>query len=141
EVSMDDLKRWNNLNDSDLAIGQELIIRKSVTAPVQRPQPVLHEQPQPLVQKGVHTVQQGQTLFSIARQYQISVDQLRDWNSQTGNELKIGQTLYVAQPERLTSPAERTVTAEQPRPVERTVPPTRPVTPPATTPPAVENTA
>lgn len=141
EVSMDDLKRWNNLNDSDLAIGQELIIRKTATAPVQRPQPILHEQPQTLAQKGVHTVEQGQTLFSIARQYQVSVDQLREWNSLTGNELRIGQTLYVAQPERLASAADRTVTVERPQPAERTVQPTTPVTPPATTPSPVENSA
>lgn len=100
QVSTDDIKKWNNLTDNSLAVGQDLVIRKGLAA--QKPQPVLHEQPQPITRKGVHTVLQGQTLFSIARQYEISVDQLRDWNQLTSNELKIGQTLYVAQPEQNT---------------------------------------
>lgn len=101
QVTAEDIKKWNNLSDNALAVGQELIIRKP--SATQRPQPVLHEQPQPISRKGVHTVQQGQTLFFIARQYQISVDQLKDWNQLDGNELNIGQTLYVAQPEQNTA--------------------------------------
>ena len=99
QVSTDDLKKWNNLADNSLAIGQELIIKRSSATAAQRPQPVLHEQPQPISRAGVHTVGQGQTLFSIARQYEVSVDQLKAWNQLADNELKVGQTLFVAQPD------------------------------------------
>jgi LysM repeat protein len=50
--------------------------------------------------KGVHTVAVKETMYSIARQYGITVDQLREWNTLEGNELKIGQILFVAQPDR-----------------------------------------
>jgi LysM repeat protein len=117
QVSLDDLKRWNNLSDNGLAIGQELIIKKSAST---RPQPVLHEQPQPIARSGVHTVQQGQTLFSIARQYNISIDQLREWNQLGGNELKLGQSLYVAHPEQANASRREEVRASQPEEVKGT---------------------
>lgn len=98
-VSTDNIREWNNLSDNALAIGQMLVIRQSSASPPARPQPVQHEQPQAIIRSGVHTVQQGQTLFSIARQYQVSVDDVKEWNDLDNNELKIGQTLYVARPE------------------------------------------
>ena len=96
-VSAEEIRRWNDLPDNAIAIGQELVIRKPAASPA--PQPVQHQQPQLISRKGVHTVQQGQTLFSIARQYEVSVDELKQWNGLESNELTIGQTLYVAQPE------------------------------------------
>lgn len=146
QVSTEDIKKWNNLSDNALAVGQELIIRKSPGT--QRPQPILHEQPQQLSRKGAHAVEQGETLFSIARQYEVSVDQLKEWNQLAGNELKIGQVLYVAQPEqRMASTAPEVKEAQKPKPVQReetqvvnsTPTPTPPVknnTPVKATPPA-----
>lgn len=97
QVSTDDIKRWNNMTDNTLSVGQELVIRKGAGAPQQHTQVV--SQQSPVSRSGVHTVEQGQTLFSIARQYQVSVDDIRRWNGLTGNDLRIGQVLYVAQPE------------------------------------------
>lgn len=96
-VSAEDIRHWNHLPDNAISVGQELIIRKSGTSNV--PVPVQHEQPRPISRKGVHVVGQGQTLFSISRQYEVSVDDLRKWNRLESNELTIGQALYVAQPD------------------------------------------
>ncbi|MDZ7659967.1 LysM peptidoglycan-binding domain-containing protein [Fodinibius sp.] len=51
-----------------------------------------------LAQSKTHTVKQGETLFSIAQQYDIEVEQVREWNNLRGNELSIGQTLLVSPP-------------------------------------------
>ena len=51
-----------------------------------------------LAQSNTHTVKQGETLFSIAQQYDVDVDQVRQWNNLRGNELSVGQTLLVSQP-------------------------------------------
>lgn len=99
QVSIDDLKQWNNLSDNALTIGQELVIKRSPPVAVSQAQREQPESPSTISRKGVHTVQQKETLFSIARQYGISVDQLRDWNHLEGTDLTIGQTLFVAQPE------------------------------------------
>jgi LysM repeat protein len=42
-----------------------------------------------------HTVQTKETLYSIARKYSITVEQLKEWNKMTGYELKIGQELII----------------------------------------------
>jgi membrane-bound lytic murein transglycosylase D len=45
---------------------------------------------------GVHKVDIGQTLYSVARQYNISVKELAEWNNITTNEhIKVGQTLIL----------------------------------------------
>jgi LysM repeat protein len=92
-VTMDEIRQWNKLSDNaTLSIGQELIIKKKTTgAPVK---------PEVIVRKGIHTVATGETVFSIVRLYGITQQQLKDWNNLEGTELKIGQTLFVAQPEK-----------------------------------------
>jgi LysM repeat protein len=89
DVSVDEIKTWNNLKDNALALGQELVIKKKSTNVVAATTQALN---------GVHTVAAKETLYSIARQYNISVQQLREWNSLSADEVKIGQTLFVTQP-------------------------------------------
>ncbi len=43
-----------------------------------------------------HTVQRGETLFSISQQYGITVGELKEWNDLQSNDLKLGQVLIVA---------------------------------------------
>lgn len=43
----------------------------------------------------MHTVKSGQTLFSISRMHNASVDQIKKWNSLTDNSIEIGQNLIV----------------------------------------------
>jgi hypothetical protein len=42
-----------------------------------------------------HTVKPGETLFSISRQYNATVEQLRQWNPQMGNILRAGEVLTI----------------------------------------------
>ena len=42
-----------------------------------------------------HTVQHNQTLYSIARLYNVSVDQLRSWNNLETAAIRVGQSLVV----------------------------------------------
>ena len=45
-----------------------------------------------------HTVAAKETLYSLARQYNVTVQQLKEWNNLTSDELKLGASLYVVQP-------------------------------------------
>jgi LysM repeat protein len=94
-VTMEEIRQWNKLADNaTLSIGQELVIKKKTTAaPVKPGNEVISR-------KGIHTVGPGETVFSIVRLYGITQQQLKDWNNLEGTELKIGQTLFVAQPEK-----------------------------------------
>jgi LysM repeat protein len=92
QVSVDEIKQWNNLADNTLSIGQELIIRKT-PAPAEG-----RGTPQPMEVRTVHTVAPGETLFSISRKYGVGVDQIKEWNGLAGQDLKVGQQLFVSQP-------------------------------------------
>jgi LysM repeat protein len=46
----------------------------------------------------VHVVQAGETVFRIARQYGVSVQQIRNWNNLKNDVIEVGQQLVVAQP-------------------------------------------
>ncbi|MBT1697973.1 LysM peptidoglycan-binding domain-containing protein [Fulvivirgaceae bacterium PWU4] len=98
-VSIDEIRQWNNLSDNTLSIGQQLVIKKRSTGTTATTTPV-RTSSESTSRKGVHTVGAAETMFSISKQYGITVDQLKDWNNLEGSELKVGQTLYVTQPER-----------------------------------------
>ncbi len=93
DVPVEDIKSGNNLKDNSLALGQELIIRKGT-----QPNPIAVKPAGMQSVKSTHTVAAKETLFSISKQYGITVQQLKDWNGITSNELKIDQVLLVTQP-------------------------------------------
>ena len=89
-VSIEDIKQWNNLTDNSLSIGQELVIKKGSSGSAA-----------PLTttpSKGLHIVAAKETMFSIAKQYGVTIQQIKDWNKLEGNEISIGQELRVAPP-------------------------------------------
>ena len=120
-VSVDELKQWNNLTSNSLSLGQELVVRKkSTTGGFVKP-PV-NTVPAVISKKGVHTVEAKETMFSIAKQYGITVQQLKDWNSLSTNEISIGQVLLVAEPERNVTMAKEPVVVREPVTVNQNPP-------------------
>lgn len=107
-ITVDELKEWNNLTDNTLSLGQELVIkRRNTTTGTTPSETTASVAPTAAASgKGVHTVEAKETLFSIATKHGISVQQLKDWNKLTGNEISIGQTLVVKQPSAHTTPSE-----------------------------------
>lgn len=96
-VTLDDLKKWNNLTDNGLNIGQELVIKKSTQPEVVKTE-AKYKLPGSKTLRGVHTVTASETLFSISKMYGATVAQLKEWNNLTTNELKPGQVIYVLPP-------------------------------------------
>lgn len=136
-VTVDDLKKWNNLTDNGLSLGQELVIKGTGTLSA-----LAVNQLEVKTAKTVHTVAAKETMYSITKQYGITVEQLREWNGLQTDELKIGQTLFVSQPvnsKQATAPVTQTytqvqtqtnpVTQQQTPVIEKTV---IPITTPAT---------
>jgi LysM repeat protein len=46
--------------------------------------------------RATHQVRGGESLWSIARQYDVRIDDLRTWNALPGSLIKPGQQLYVS---------------------------------------------
>lgn len=101
-ISVDDIKAWNYMKDNALSVGQDLRVKRpasfaetpnstpAVTTPVVTPSTTTSS-----VKGTTHTVAAGETMYSISRQYNVSVDQIKAWNNLQATELKIGQVLAV----------------------------------------------
>jgi len=92
-LSVDELKSLNNLSSNTLSVGQELNVRKKNIVPT----PSVAEPVKELKLNGTHTVAAKETLFGIAKKYNVSIEQLKAWNNLVGNELKLGQILIVSE--------------------------------------------
>jgi LysM repeat protein len=104
DVSVDEIKRLNNLTSNELSTGQQLVVKKGQkpleqTAPV-KPEPVATKNPQ----LTYHTVAPSETLFSISQKYDVSVDDIKKWNDLKSNSLSVGQELAIGKPATIKAP-------------------------------------
>lgn len=78
-VSVNELKKVNNLSSNLLSIGQNLIIpgKKNNTS------------------SNEYVVKKGDTLYGIANKYNVSVDNLKSYNNLSTDSLSIGQTIKI----------------------------------------------
>ena len=91
-VSVSQIKRWNNMRNSRIRIGQRLTI---YPRRIPKGRNVATSNTKSQSTKGkTYTVKQGDSLWSISQKFPgISVDQLKKWNDISGNRLKPGMTL------------------------------------------------
>lgn len=77
-VDVQKIQEWNNLGGNELSVGQTLLIKEpsSDTAIT-------------------HTVQNQETLFSISKQYNVSIAEIQNWNDLSSNNLEVGQELSI----------------------------------------------
>ena len=81
ELSVDKLKDINNLSSNLLSIGQKLLIKDTSSSE----------------DVGVYyTVKAGDTLYGIANEYNLTVDELKSMNNLINNNLSVGQKLLVS---------------------------------------------
>lgn len=76
-ISVNELKTINNLKNNDLAVGQLLNV------------------PSGLSLVNSYIVEKGDTLYSIAKKFDISVNKLKEYNNLTNNLLSVGQKLII----------------------------------------------
>lgn len=77
-MTVDELKSLNNLTSNILSIGQRLIISSSSNVP-----------------NNVYIVKKGDTLWSIANNFNVSVNDLKKINNKSNNSLSIGEKLII----------------------------------------------
>ena len=80
-VSVNDLKNANNKSNNNLSIGEQLIIPGKSTGEN--------------VSTTIYTVKSGDNLYSIARRYNVTVNEIKSLNNLTSNLLSIGQKLSI----------------------------------------------
>ena len=87
-ITVDELKKANNLTSNTLSVGQVLVIPTSSSEiPTPPDNNVGYET--------TYVVKNGDSLWSIANNYGIAVDKLKNANGITNNMLTIGQELII----------------------------------------------
>lgn len=84
DTNVNTLKAINNLKSDKLAVGQLLNV------------------PSGLSNVNTYVVSAGDTLYSVAKKFSVSVDEIKDANNLTNNLLKVGQKLIIPKDEDLT---------------------------------------
>lgn len=96
-VGVSQIKQWNGLRSNNLRVGQRLTIfpRKPYIANNTSTKSNSSTSSGTVASGSkVHTVQQGDSLWTISRKYPgVSVENLREWNGLSGNNLKPGTKL------------------------------------------------
>ena len=80
-TTVKEIKKLNNLSSNNLSIGQLLKL------------PTTNNEE--IIDENVYTVEKGDSLYSISRKYNITVDNLKSANNLTSNLLSIGQKLVI----------------------------------------------
>lgn len=89
-VTVEDIKKANNLTSNKLQIGMKLEIPKKNSNVTKKTKELKNS-----TETQYHTVKKGETLYRIAKKYNISVDELKRLNGLNSNKLNKGQKLIV----------------------------------------------
>jgi len=76
-INVDELKKLNDLDDDNLVVGQLLNV------------------PSGLSTANTYIVSAGDTLYSIAKSFGVSIDKIKEINNLNNNMLSVGQKLYI----------------------------------------------
>ena len=87
-TTVDELKNLNNLSSNTLSVGQLLKI------------------PSPVSEPETYTVKKGDSLYSIAQEFNTTIDTLKRLNNLTSNILSIGQILKLPKPTDIDEPSQ-----------------------------------
>lgn len=95
-VSVRDLQRWNRLSGSSLRAGQVLALR-GASAPSAPSAPSAAANRVAAAQKRStqYKVRKGDSLYLVAKRFNVEMQHLKRWNPRSGQALKPGQTLTV----------------------------------------------
>lgn len=92
KCSIADLKKWNNLKTNTIKIGQKLKVYSSKKQSSNNSQSSSSSANSNSSGK-IYTVKQGDSLWSIAKKHNVTVDYIKKKNNLKSNNLKVGQKL------------------------------------------------
>ncbi|HPM01354.1 MAG TPA: LysM peptidoglycan-binding domain-containing protein [Candidatus Cloacimonadota bacterium] len=96
QIDIIDLLDYNNLKDFDVREGQRIWLEPGHLAQAQESATPDDATPVQSIQSvSVHIVARGENLFRIAKNYNVSVDDLKKWNKLNTLTVKEGQRIYI----------------------------------------------
>jgi membrane-bound lytic murein transglycosylase D len=92
-VSVAEIKEWNNLSNASIQLGTSLQVAKNEVNANEELAVA------PKMENVEYIVKKGDNLGSIAKKYGSSVDDLKQWNNLSDNNIALGKSLIVAKSE------------------------------------------
>lgn len=93
EVSVFELLEWNNLKISDkLSVGQKIIVYRQENT---QQESAIEISANTTREEIIHEVEEGDTLYSIARRYNISVQDIMEWNRKENFNISLGEKIKI----------------------------------------------
>ncbi|MDA3862213.1 MAG: LysM peptidoglycan-binding domain-containing protein [Melioribacteraceae bacterium] len=89
-----EIKKWNNITNNKIKVGQELILYpgvKTIKSVVTKTENSKKEKSF----NGIHKVKEGESLWTIARHYDIHVKEIMDWNNLEDDKIRPGTDLKI----------------------------------------------
>ena len=83
-ISVAELKKINNITNNTIYIGQELYLKNKIV------------EEEPSENDDIYVVKKGDTLYSISKKLNISIDTLKALNKLNTNEIYVGQQLILS---------------------------------------------
>ena len=93
-VSVDSIKKLNNLVNNNLYVGQKLLINNTFSNNISSGSSCFGEGYSE-VKYLTHTVVRGDNLYDLSRRYGVSIDSIKKLNNLVNNNLSIGQVLKI----------------------------------------------
>jgi membrane-bound lytic murein transglycosylase D len=97
-VTIDELKEWNNLSDTSIHLGVSL----QVSQEEQNAKEAIASAPAPEFENVEYIVKKGDNLGNIAKKFGSTLDDIKVWNNIQGNTIALGSSLIVAKSEIVT---------------------------------------
>ncbi len=95
DVTMTDIKKWNNKKSSKVLVGERLVVYVKVTKKV-KINSLAAKTSSENIKGQIHTVRQGDTLWNISQKYDgVTIEDIKRWNKMSGNTVKVGQKIKI----------------------------------------------
>jgi len=94
-VTVQNIKEWNNMIDNNVKVGTQLILSRENIAEAREED----TKPKSEIKDIEHIVGKGEYLGTIARKYNVTVNNILEWNSLSDTNIKFGDKLIVGKEE------------------------------------------
>ncbi len=92
-VTVSDLRSWNDLSSNKIIAGKTLKIYSNETAEYEPNKTTITTNT--VSEKTTHTIKQGETIIGIAQLYGVSIDDIKKWNNLSSSKIIAGKTLSI----------------------------------------------
>lgn len=89
-VSVNQIKKWNNISSNNIAAGKTLKIYNSTSSPSYGDNTTKNSS-----NVNYYKIKSGDSIGSIAEKYGVKVSDIRNWNNISGNKILAGSTLKI----------------------------------------------